>query len=187
MATEMKSIVTVGKYFAENSLGNLLLKLCMLWSHMRISLSLSLSLPLSVIMRITRKWKYAHVEAVWSILPYVGRWEKLHPFWVNNRPSTLRRLVINHLLLDQYKYIVYASYHYYYYYYYYFMCVCVCVLWRHRIWGNGWKICRRVDLRLGIFLTSALDGDEWWTSRAGRLHPGRESPVPSRYGPTKLD
>jgi hypothetical protein len=35
-----------------------------------------------------------------------------------------------------------------------------------------------VEVRLHVFLTSALDGGEWITSRPGRLTPVKEPPVP---------
>jgi hypothetical protein len=53
---------------------------------------------------------------------------------------------------------------------YVYACVCMCVLRRCSIWGNDWKACRTVHVRLDSFLTSALDGDEWSASSPGRLH-----------------
>jgi hypothetical protein len=35
-----------------------------------------------------------------------------------------------------------------------------------------------VDVKLRIFLTSALVGGEWSASRLGRFTPGKEPPVP---------
>jgi len=39
-----------------------------------------------------------------------------------------------------------------------------------------------VEVQLHTFLTSALDGDEWSTSRTGRFIPGKEPPVLVGYG-----
>jgi len=60
------------------------------------------------------------------------------------------------------------------------VCVCVCALRRYSTWGNSWKACRRIHVRLDSFLKSALDGDEWSASSPGHFHVRRESPVPSR-------
>jgi hypothetical protein len=35
-----------------------------------------------------------------------------------------------------------------------------------------------VDVKLQAFLTSALDGDEWSASRAGRFNPREKAPEP---------
>jgi hypothetical protein len=34
-----------------------------------------------------------------------------------------------------------------------------------------------MEVRLHVFFSSALDGDEWWASCSAALHPGKESPV----------
>jgi hypothetical protein len=39
------------------------------------------------------------------------------------------------------------------------------------------KTYRRVEVELHMFLTSALDGGEWWASRPGRFTPGERAPV----------
>jgi hypothetical protein len=39
-----------------------------------------------------------------------------------------------------------------------------------------------VDVQIHIFLTSALVGGEWSTSRPGRFTPGKEPPVPIVIG-----
>jgi hypothetical protein len=39
-----------------------------------------------------------------------------------------------------------------------------------------------VEAELSVFLTLALDGDEWLVSWPGRFIPGEKSPIPTEWG-----